>query len=194
MSADTAQADDVLWGQWMLQAQCGDRSAYHALLRAVTPYVRAIARRYVGPGEDAEDALQEVLLVVHRIRHTYEPGRPFKPWLATIASRRCIDLLRRRSHRQQHECGSDPDFDAATQVAGPDESLARVHVADRMRDAVGALPERQREAIRLLRLDELSLREASSQSRQSEGALKVACHRALKTLRRIVIDKGHLHD
>ena len=83
------------WGTWMALAQAGDRQAYQALLQAIGPYLRAIARRLLGH-EDVEDAVQEILLVVHGIRHTYQPGRPFKPWLATIASRRCIDLLRRR--------------------------------------------------------------------------------------------------
>ncbi|HEY5851440.1 MAG TPA: sigma-70 family RNA polymerase sigma factor [Lysobacter sp.] len=191
MTADKAKTDDILWGQWMLQAQEGDRAAYDALLRAVTPYVRTITRRYLSPCDEAEDALQEVLLVVHRIRHTYEPGRPFRPWLATIASRRCIDLLRRRAYRRLHESTADIEPEAlAHDAATPEEALAQLHAADRLRVAVAGLPERQREAVGLLRFDELSLHDAARRSGQSEGALKVACHRAIKTLRTRFIDKG----
>ncbi len=88
--AEQRAADDACWAALMLRAQDGDTVAYHQLLQEIAPYVRAIARRYLGRGEDAEDGVQEVLLVVHGIRHTFERGRPFKPWLGTIAARRCM--------------------------------------------------------------------------------------------------------
>ncbi len=187
--------DDDRWATLMLEAQDGDRVAYHALLQSLTPYIRAITRRYLGRGEDTEDAVQDVLMIVHRIRHTYERGRPFKPWLSTIASRRCIDLLRRRAHRLQHEIDTGHDADDYSQTAhGPEDIVASQHAAGTLRQAVAALPERQREAIRLLRLSELSLTEAAAQSDQSIGSLKVACHRALKSLQRTLAKKGQVHE
>src|SRR5258708_273845 len=81
---------------WMGRAQGGDRAGYHRLLTEITPYVRSIAARYHRTREDVEDAVQDVLLSVHTIRHTYDPGRPFGPWLATIADRRALDRLRKR--------------------------------------------------------------------------------------------------
>ena len=176
-------SDGERWAQWMLQAQDGDRVAYHALLKALTPYLRAITRRYLGRTEDAEDAVQDILMVVHGIRHTYERGRPFKPWLSTIASRRCIDILRRRAHRLQHEMATGEDIeDVAHAGHSPEEALSRQHDAGTLQHAVAGLPERQREAIRLLKLNELSLNEAAAESDQSIGSLKVACHRAMKSL------------
>lgn len=188
MRIDVAEPADELsdgerWAQWMLQAQDGDRAAYHALLKSLTPYLRAITRRYLGRTEDAEDALQDILMVVHGIRHTYERGRPFKPWVSTIASRRCIDILRRRAHRLQHEMASGEDIeDVAHAGHSPEEALSREHDAGTLQHAVSGLPERQREAIRLLKLNELSLNEAAAESDQSIGSLKVACHRAMKSL------------
>lgn len=183
--------DGAQWADWMVRAQAGDKAAYHTLLQAVTPHLRTITQRYLGRGEDSEDALQEVLMVVHSIRHTYERGRPFKPWLNTIASRRCIDLLRRRSHRLQNEisAGSEPD-DYPQGGHGPAETVSRHHEAKTLHRAVAALPDRQREAIRLLRLNELSLAEAADQCDQSIGSLKVACHRALKSLKHALGNKG----
>ncbi|MEH6420078.1 RNA polymerase sigma factor [Pseudomonas sp. CGJS7] len=186
---------DRLWARLMQQAQDGDRVAYHALLQAVVPYVRAITRRYLGPGEDAEDAVQDVLMIVHGIRHTYECGRPFKPWLSTIATRRCIDLLRKRQQRLKHEIESADGADEHPQVGhGPEEAVSRHHAASAVREAVAALPQRQREAVRLLRLNELSLNEAAAQSDQSVGSLKVACHRALKSLHSLLAKKGPPHE
>lgn len=188
-------ADDVQWAALMLLAQDGDKDAYRVLLQSIAPYVRAIARRYLGRGEDAEDAVQEVLLVVHGIRHTFERGRPFKPWLGTIASRRCIDLLRRRAHRTRHEMADVVDVDYyAHGDPGPEDTLMREHEGRRLRSAVDELPARQRDAISMLRLQELSLNEASEHSKQTVGSLKVACHRAIGSLQRALTGRDSSHD
>lgn len=183
------------WSEWMLLAQDGDREAYQRLLLGIAPYLRAVARRYLGRGEDAEDAVQDILMIVHDIRHTYERGRPFKPWLNTIASRRCIDLLRRRARRLRNEVATGEDMGEQTDGGvAPDEAISQLHDARSLHKAVEDLAPRQREAIRLLRLRELSLSEAAAQSRQSVGSLKVACHRALKSLQQALAQKGRTHD
>ncbi|MCA1713732.1 MAG: sigma-70 family RNA polymerase sigma factor [Gammaproteobacteria bacterium] len=182
--------DGERWAALMLLAQDGDGASYHVLLQEVTPYLRSIARRHLGGGEDVEDAVQDILLIVHGIRHTFERGRPFKPWLGTIASRRCIDLLRRRAHRLRHEVEAHRDFaDVEHGQHGPDEAASRVQAARTVHAALATLPDRQRDAIRLLRLGELSPREAAARSRQTPGSLKVACHRALKSLARALAIK-----
>ncbi len=171
------------WGAWMARAQAGDQQDYRRLLQAIGPYLRAIARRMLGQ-EEAEDAVQEILLVVHGVRHTYEPGRPFRPWLSTIATRRCIDILRRRQ-REGLRVGDALALEA--QVDEAPDPLARLEQAqrgERLHAAVAGLSPGQRDAVRLLHLQELSLREAEAHGRQRAGALKVASHRALKALRR----------
>ena len=171
------------WGAWMARAQAGDQQDYRRLLQAIGPYLRAIARRMLGQDE-AEDAVQEILLVVHGVRHTYEPGRPFRPWLSTIATRRCIDILRRRQ-REGLRVGDALALEA--QVDEAPDPLARLEQAqrgERLHAAVAGLSPGQRDAVRLLHLQELSLREAEAHGRQRAGALKVASHRALKALRR----------
>jgi RNA polymerase sigma-70 factor (ECF subfamily) len=141
--------------------------------------------------------VQEILIVVHDIRHTYEPGRPFKPWLGTIATRRCIDSLRQRMRRNLHELADD---DALAQVADdsvagmPEAQLEREQEQGEVRRAVQALPARQREAVELLRLRELSLNEAAEESGQAVGSLKVAVHRAMKSLQRAIGGKEQDHD
>ena len=185
----------VRWGRWMACAQAGDRTAYHQLLKDIVPYLRGLSRRFVGNQSDAEDAVQEILIVVHEIRHTYEPHRPFKPWLKTIATRRCIDLLRKRTRRLQLELAQELDeLHVATTDATPDQALDRRQQGLALGEAVSQLPVRQREAIRLLRISELSLCEAAAQSDQSIGSLKVACHRALKSLKRALDGKDLSHE
>jgi RNA polymerase sigma-70 factor (ECF subfamily) len=189
--------DAVRWAAWMERAQKGDRDAYHALLTAITPYLRAIARRYLRQEQDAEDMVQEILIVVHDIRHTYEPGRPLKPWLATIATRRCIDQLRQRMRQGLQEVADEEILDRLADespASTPETRLEREQDRDVVQRAVQSLPARQREAVELLRIRELSLKEAAAASEQSIGSLKVACHRAMKTLQRAMTGKEHDHD
>ena len=194
-SAADEAGDDAQWAQWMVLAQGGDRAAYHALLTAITPWLRSIARRYLRQEQDAEDMVQEILIVVHDIRHTYEAGRPFHPWLATIATRRCIDSLRRRMRRSLHELADEQAVAVqADDSPTPDAGLERLQHEREVRRAVAALPARQREAVELLRLRELSLEEAARESTQSVGSLKVAMHRAMKSLQRAMARKEPGHD
>lgn len=183
---------DADWAQWMRQAQAGDRDTYQRLLQALVPYLSAIARRHLG-GDGVDDAVQEVLMIVHRVRHTFEPERPFKPWVATIANRHCMDLARRARGRRRHETANADVLDLhADDGPTPEESLQRQQDARAFRRRVDALPARQRTAVDLLKLQELSLREASQASGLSIAALKVGVHRAVKSLRKqIERDPGH---
>ena len=189
--------DAARWAAWMEQAQRGDRAAYHSLLCAIAPYLRAIARRYLRQEQDAEDMVQEILIVVHDIRHTYEPGRPLKPWLATIATRRCIDHLRQRMRRGLLEAADGTMLEQLVDespASTPEARLEREQEGEAVKRAVGSLPARQREAVELLRMQELSLKEAAAASEQSIGSLKVACHRAMKALQRAMGGKEQEHD
>lgn len=127
----------------------------------------------------AEDVVQDALLTLHRVRQTYEPGRPVKPWLAAIVSRRAIDAMRKRGRvgarelfdEFAYETFADPQAngsgDASRQLAG-------------MRSGLSA---GQQEAIELVKIREMSLAEASVESGQSIASLKVNIHRAIKKMR-----------
>lgn len=168
----------------MRAAQDGDGAAYAALLRECVGLARAVARRQGVPPQSVEDVVQEVLLTVHRVRHTYDPRQPFEPWLAAIARRRAIDALRRDVRRQGRELHAETDYDDHPDPApGPEAAARAAESGRRLREAIAALPPRQREAVRQLGLSERSLAEAASATGRTEGALKVNLHRALKTLR-----------
>jgi len=170
------------WSDLMARAQAGDRQAYRRLLEMVAPYLRSLALQRLNDRGDAEDVVQETLLTVHSIRHTYDPKRPFGPWLVAIANRKIVDRIRRRERHFKHEAAMPQDDETfeppAANFSG--ESLDSRTV----REAVGRLAPAQREAVRLLKLEEMSLKEASAASGMSIAALKVACHRGLKALRR----------
>ena len=181
-------ARELDWSIYMGRAQSGDRGAYRRLLEDVTPYLRAIAARHFRDSRDVEDVVQEVLLTVHAVRHTYDPERPFGPWLVAIANRRVVDALRRQGRSRAREVTLETGDET---FAGPQANLAETASDGRvLRDAIERLPSGQREAIRMLKLKEMSLKEAAAASGMSIAALKVATHRGLKNLRKIFGRQG----
>jgi len=170
----------------MRAAQAGDADAYRALLTAVTPRIRRIvrARRGFLDVADTEDLVQDVLLSVHSVLATYDPSRPFMPWLLAIVRNRLADAARRYGRKHAHELQVDDlqvtfgETVTNTLYEGPGDLEALSH-------AIRALPAGQRQAIELLKLQEMSLKEASVATGTSVSALKVATHRAIVSLRRI---------
>lgn len=168
----------------MAAAQGGDQGAYSALLRDLLPYLRALTRRTFRQVEEAEDAVQDILLTLHTVRHTYDPSRPFRPWIATLARRRIADRLRGLGRRGANEILSSLDDDETFGVAAANTSPEDRALARDMATAVAALPPGQRRAFELLKVEGLSLVEASAATGQTVAALKVATHRAMLALRR----------
>jgi RNA polymerase sigma factor (sigma-70 family) len=175
---DKAQA----WAQLMSAAQAGERAAYTRLLREITPYVRSIARSRSSNPADVEEIVQDTLLTLHRVRHTYDPRRPFRPWLSAIAARRGIDSLRRRMRLARHEAPEDGAYETFADAAA-NHDMESVRSAEEVDALLQQLPAKQRQALEALKLKEMSLAEASAASGQSVAALKVNAHRALKALR-----------
>ena len=175
----------------MQAAQAGDGDAYAALLRDCVPLIRAVARgRGVAP-DAVDDVVQDVLLTLHRVRHTYDPGRSFTAWLRAIAERRAIDLLRRRGRRQSREVHAPEAYeDHADPAESAETRVVAGERARRLGEAVRGLPPGQREAVERLALLDQSLAEASAETGRSKVALKVNLHRALKALRTRMAGEG----
>lgn len=167
----------------MAAAQGGDRKAYETLLREALPYIRSVVRSLHGRPERADEVTQDVLLTVHRMRHTYDPARPFRPWLAAIARRRAIDALRRQRRTEIHEVFDEYAYETFADGAA-NRHAEMPTTAEGLRAAIADLPAQQREAVQLLKVRGLSLAEASAKTGKSIAALKVNMHRAVKTLRR----------
>ena len=193
MSDEAAILDEQL-RQLMRAAQGGDRDAYRALLTAITPRIRrrVRARRAFLGQADIEDLVQDVLLSVHAVLATYDPSRPFMPWLMAIVHNRLVDATRRYARRAHevrvddlHVTFADVATNTSDEGAGDLEALAQ---------AIRTLPSGQRQAIELLKLREMSLKEASAATGTSVSALKVATHRAMAALRRALGASGSNED
>ncbi len=183
-SGTRAPARDLDWSILMARAQSGDDMAYRRLLEDIAPYLRSLAARRHRDASDVEDSVQDILLTLHAIRHTYDPARPFGPWLVTIANRRIIDRLRRQARsRKSREMLLESGYET---FSAPQANLQETELEGRtLRKAMERLPHGQRRAIQLLKLEERSLKEAALVSGMSVASLKVATHRALKSLRKM---------
>jgi RNA polymerase sigma factor (sigma-70 family) len=182
---DVAQDADLV--TLMARVQAGDSVAYEHLLADLLPRVRGLVRRQRSflPAEDVDDLVQDILLSVHVARATYDPGRPFLPWLAAIARNRLADAARRHARLSLHEVIVE-ELDVTFAAADPNLPGEEYRDPQALHEALGALPAGQRRAIEILKLGGLSLKEAAGTSGTSVGALKVATHRAMITLRKML--------
>jgi RNA polymerase sigma-70 factor (ECF subfamily) len=181
---ETVAELDRRWSALMVAAQAGDGAAYEDLLRQCVPFVKNVARRRNIAGDRIDDVVQDVLLTIHRARHTYDPSRSFTAWLRVIADRRAIDLVRRTGREQRREVHAPLAFENhADETADPARGIAYADETATVSRVLEALPTKQREAIRYLVLEEHSLADTAVLTGRSKISLKVNLHRALKALR-----------
>lgn len=184
-----AKDDERRWRALMTSAQDGDVAAYAELLSDLLPVLHRFVRRKSGNAQDADDVVQEILVSLHTVRQTYDPRRPFTPWLMTIAARRVADAARRRYARGANEIAVDvlPETFQGDETKFEQEAS---DVAEDLRKALAVLPQSQREAIELIKIRGLSLEEAAEATGKSVGSLKVRVHRAIKAMRQALEQKS----
>ena len=181
-SAGRNEEHDQQLSSLMRKAQDGNQAAYASLLREVLPILKRVVQARLGflPVMDREDLVQDILMSLHAARATYDPARPFKPWLMTISHNRMVDQARRNSRRTANEVAVD---EYPADVADAGTAADRYGDPEELRRAIRVLPKGQRSVVELLKLREMSLKEASQATGMSVSALKVSVHRAIKTLR-----------
>ena len=168
------------WAKLLTEANAGDPRAYEQFLRVIAPVLRNIVRtRGTGLGEAAcEDVVQEVLLAIHLKRHTWNPGSPVRPWLYAITRYKVADAFRARGRRIDLPIEDFLDDLAAEVCVDPTEA------AD-MDKMIGMLDTRSADLVRMIGRDGASTAEAGAALNMTEGAVRVALHRALKRLARL---------
>ncbi|WP_206239221.1 RNA polymerase sigma factor [Novosphingobium terrae] len=176
------RAEPVLWPALMRKAQDGDGQAYRLLLGSMMPAIQSLVRRRVFDEALAEDVVQDTMMTLHRVRHTYDPARPMMPWIAAIAATRAVDALRRQGRVQRREIW---DETVLAMELDPDAS-ARMEdfaVQGEVSHLLSSLPARQRQAVEMVKLQEMSLDHVAQATSQSVPALKALLHRAFAKLR-----------
>ena len=170
-------ADEASLAQLMAASQKGDANAYRVLLSEIQLWLERYFRRRVAPAQ-LDDLVQEVMMAVHAKRATWDPTRAFLPWLAAIARYRWVDHLRKVYRKAEDELGDhDAAEDSEEEAVMARMSLERLFVH---------LPDKQSEVIELVKIEGLSIAEASAKTGQSESLVKVNIHRGLKKLSALV--------
>jgi RNA polymerase sigma-70 factor (ECF subfamily) len=163
----------------MRASLAGDRQAYSRLLQLLAPRLRSVVRRTLAgspdPASDAEEALQEALLAIHLRLDTWRPDAPVLPWACAIARYKAIDLIRQR--------GRIPVALPLDEITEPAVDAGDgVDTAMDVRDALAALPRYMRVSVEAVKIEGLSVAEASQRTGLSESAVKVGVHRGLKAI------------
>jgi len=176
--------DEQQWSQWMAAAQDGDADAYQRLLRALARVIERFLRSRFGALEFLEDCVQECLLALHQGRHTFDPQRPFRPWMFAIVRHKAIDMLRKRRVHSRHIDSFAVDNEAEDALNSvPDKTNAVEDVVASGQFFHGLSPS-YRQALLLTKVEGFSIREAAQQEGISEVAMKVRVHRAMQELKK----------
>ncbi len=165
------------WASLLRAANRGDRVAYARFLRDVAPVLRGIvrARGHRLGHEACEDVLQEVLLAIHLKRHSWREDAPLRPWLFAVTRYKIVDAFRARGQRVDLPIEDFADLLPAEPAPDPTER----HDMERM---ISHLDPRSAEIVRAVGMRGETMAEAGSRLRMSEGAVRVALHRALRKL------------
>lgn len=177
--APQAENPPELLSQLAVKAQKGDASAYRNLLTAIVPLIRRAIIKKLPSADAADDVVQDVLLSVHKALHTYDPVRPFKPWLMSIVAFRKADFLRTHYGIRENTGVSLDDPDTPDYLISDDANgtLKDIH------EAFDALSDQQKKVIDLMKIKGYSAQEVSDKTGMSVGAVKVSVHRAVQKLR-----------
>jgi RNA polymerase sigma-70 factor (ECF subfamily) len=183
--------------QLMLRFQKGDMGAFQQLFQKYSPSVVNFAFRFLGTRERAEEIAQEVFLQVYRWQLRYQPTAKFSTWLFRIANNHCLNEVRRGEYRVTHDSlnsqidveGDERERDLPdTSPSKGEEILAAKQAAGRITKILRRLPESQRAALMLSRLEGMSYQEVSEVLGTTEKAVKSLVFRATQSL------KDGLHD
>lgn len=161
------------------RAANGDAEAFGALVEQWTPAVRRVTRAALGDPDEADDAAQDAFLSAWTNIRSYDPSRPFGPWVLRIATNRAFDRGRRKKVRAAEPLHDDRPATGA----GPDRETERVLLRERLDVALAQLPPRQRVAVTMFDAEGYSHGEIAKVLGVPEGTVRSDVFHARRTLR-----------
>jgi RNA polymerase sigma-70 factor (ECF subfamily) len=168
----------------MVSAQTGNGSDYRQLLKELSVVIQKFLRSRFGHYPFIEDCVQEALIAVHQARHTYDPKRPFRPWLFAIVRNKAIDFLRRQRSREQAFGAFQREQEILSQPGR--QSISQNEISEGR--LLELLPAPHKEVLVLTKIYGFSVAETAEKLGISEGAVKVRVHRAVRKLRQMLED------
>lgn len=177
----------------MLRFRDGDEEAFRELFEKHSRAIVNFAYHFVGSRPRAEELAQDVFMQIYRAGSRYEPQAKFTTWLYRIATNACLNEVRRPEHRYkkrplEHEpedSSKRAEIAFADPRAVPGESaLAGRQLEAKIREVLVKLPENQRAALVMSRVEGMSYREVAEALESSESAVKSLVFRATATMRK----------
>ncbi|MFT7432749.1 MAG: RNA polymerase sigma-70 factor (ECF subfamily) [Alphaproteobacteria bacterium] len=164
-----------------IKANTGDEKAYHQFLEEILTLARAYVAYKISNANQREDIVQEILISVHRARHTFEETRAFKPWLYAIFRYRTLDYLR-QIYRNKED--SIEGFIENTADDTNNNVTKQVEANELLSKALGQLNEKQRRILILIKLEGFTTAEVALKMDMNVSAVKVTVHRAIQKIRK----------
>lgn len=177
----------------------GDQRAFDRLFAMLTPKLRGFLLRLVRDEAVAEDLVQLTMLKAHLARDRFQlqggdPDGAVQGWYFAIARNVALDHLRKRSRRDKRHARGREGEDVFDSVADATPTIEQAtaqeeqerEIVERVRDAIGQLPESQRDVVELHKLRGLSMAEVADRLQIREGAVRVRAHRGYKALARLL--------
>ena len=155
----------------------GDHAAYAKFLESITPLLRRMAGRRLASSEN-EDVVQEILISIHKARHTYDGERPIMPWIISIAKFRIADHLRKHYAQMRHQTVDIHELEEI--LADVTENTSGNESIDELLENV---PEKHKRILTMMHVEGYTAKEVGKQLDMNESAVKVAAHRAIKKIR-----------
>ncbi|MEM8885830.1 MAG: RNA polymerase sigma factor [Planctomycetota bacterium] len=171
----------------MLRMASGDVAAFEELLEGFQGAAYRFAYRIFRDRQIAEDVSQEFFFKLYRNAHKYKPAGKFKTYFYTVLNNLCLDTLRRMNRKSLPDFQSfeNPVLDGMPvgEDVGAPGAAAELNEEKRLvREAIGRLPDAQRQVIVLRELEQLKYREIAEVLGLSLNEVKVLIHRGRKTL------------
>lgn len=164
-------------------ALVGDQKKYSEFFSISAKILRSFVKKRIALN-DAEDVVQEILISIHKARHTYDGIRPIMPWIFAIARFRIADYLRKTYSSVRFE---NCDFDELCEIL-PDVTIDGAG-NEYIDDVLKNVPSREKTILTMMYIEEYSVREVAANLKMTESAVKVAAHRALKKIKKDFITK-----
>ena len=173
----------------------GDASAFRELYALVAPRLLGYLLKMARQRALADDLLQQTFMKVHRARSAYVRGADPVPWIYAIAHRTFLDDARTKKRAIVRVGDGDdlPEQQADLRGDAPerrDDPRADPELMKAAIDALAQLPEQQREAVVLTKLEGKSVAEAAEIAGTTVGAMKVRAHRGYEALRKLLADSA----
>ena len=167
---------DAKWADLLRKANAGDRAAYIAFLKEVSPVLRGVIKARSGARpEESEDILQNVLIAIHEKRHTWRDTEPVTAWVYAIARYKTVDALRKLGQNRTTA------FDGEEADIADDRTIDPTAARD-LEHLLGQIDDTSATIVRQIKLQGLTAEEVGAQLNMTPGAVRVALHRAMTRL------------